>query len=68
LGFLHENVVEKSFFNTLLAENSTPLWSHHSILRSDETWLPEWSGNLGEVQHGTVRSRVPSIRRQRRPK
>jgi hypothetical protein len=25
-------------------------WSHHSILRSDETWLPEWSGNLGGVQ------------------
>jgi len=33
-----------------LAENSTPLWLHHSILRSDETWLPEWSGNLGGVQ------------------
>jgi hypothetical protein len=27
-----------------LAENSTPLWSHHSIPQSDETWLPEWSG------------------------
>src|ERR1039458_9234573 len=26
------------------AENSTALWSHHSILRSDETWLSEWSG------------------------
>jgi hypothetical protein len=34
----------------LTAENSTPLWSHHSILRSYETWLPEWSGNLGGVQ------------------
>src|ERR1019366_4151367 len=33
-----------------LAENSTALWSHQSILRSDETWLPEWSGNLGGVQ------------------
>jgi hypothetical protein len=33
-----------------LAENSTAPWSHHSILRSDETWLPEWSGNLGGVQ------------------
>jgi hypothetical protein len=40
-----------------LAENSTPLWSHHSILRSDETWLPEWSGNLGGVQRCAVRSR-----------
>ena len=29
-------------FATRLAENSTLLWSHHSILRSDETWLPEW--------------------------
>jgi hypothetical protein len=37
-------------FAAHLAENSTPLWSHHSILRSDETWLPEWSGNLGGVQ------------------
>jgi len=37
-------------FAAYLAENSTPLWSHHSILRSDETWLPEWSGNLGGVQ------------------
>jgi hypothetical protein len=33
-----------------LAENSTALWSHHSIPRSDEIWLPEWSGNLGGVQ------------------
>jgi hypothetical protein len=37
-------------FAAQLAENSTPLWSHQSILRSDETWLPEWSGNLGGVQ------------------
>jgi hypothetical protein len=37
-------------FGARLAENSTPLWSHQSILRSDETWLPEWSGNLGGVQ------------------
>ena len=37
-------------FAAHLAENSTPLWSHHSILRSDETWLPERSGNLGGVQ------------------
>jgi hypothetical protein len=29
-----------------LAENSTPLLSHHTILRSDETWLPEWSSNV----------------------
>jgi integrase len=33
-----------------LAENSTPLWSHHSIPRRDETWLPEWSGKLGGVE------------------
>jgi hypothetical protein len=33
-----------------LAENSTPLWSHHTILLSDETWLPEWGGKLGGVQ------------------
>src|ERR1019366_37201 len=25
--------------------------------RSDETWLPEWSGNLGGVQRCAVRSR-----------
>src|ERR1017187_1312667 len=40
-----ENGVE---FAARLAENSTPLWSHHTILRRDETWLPEWSGKLGE--------------------
>jgi hypothetical protein len=28
-----------------LAENSTPLRLYHSVPRSDETWLPEWSGN-----------------------
>src|ERR1035437_1991482 len=37
-------------FGALLAENSTPFWSHHLIRRSDETWLPEWSGNLGGVE------------------
>jgi hypothetical protein len=37
-------------FGAYLAENSTPLWSHHSIPRSDETWLPEWSGKLGGEQ------------------
>jgi hypothetical protein len=37
-------------FAACLAEKPTALWSHHSILRSDETWLPEWSGNLGGVQ------------------
>jgi hypothetical protein len=36
-------------FVARLAENATPLWSHHSILRRDETWLPEWSGKLGGV-------------------
>ncbi len=40
-----------------LAEKPTPLWSHHFILRSDETWLPEWSGKLGGVQRCAVRSR-----------
>src|ERR1017187_2588577 len=49
-----ENGVE---FAARLAENSTPLWSHHSILRSDETWLPEWSGKLGGVELCAVRSR-----------
>src|ERR1035437_5759840 len=44
-------------FGALLAENSTPLWSHHSIPRRDETWLPEWSGNLGGVERCAVRSR-----------
>jgi hypothetical protein len=37
-------------FAAHLAENSTALWSHHLIRRSDETWLPEWSGKLGVVQ------------------
>src|ERR1039458_2861151 len=37
-------------FAAHLAENSTALWSRHSTLRSDETWLPEWSGNPGRVQ------------------
>jgi hypothetical protein len=41
---------ERRSVRSHLAENSTPLWSHHSIPRSDETWLPEWSGNLGGVQ------------------
>jgi hypothetical protein len=40
-----------------LVENSTLLWSHHTILRSDETWLSEWSGKLGGVQRCAVRSR-----------
>jgi len=31
-----------------LAENSTPLWSHHFIFGSDETWLPERSAGLCE--------------------
>ena len=39
------------------AEKPTALWSHHSILRSDETWLPEWSGKLGGVERCAVRSR-----------
>jgi len=37
-------------FGACLAENSTPFWSHHSIPRRDETWLPEWSGKLGGVE------------------
>jgi hypothetical protein len=36
---------------------ATALWSCQSILVSDETWLPEWSGNLGGVQLCAVRSR-----------
>ena len=30
------------------------LWSRYSILWSDETWLPEWSGNLGGVEQFAV--------------
>jgi len=44
-------------FGVARAEKPTPLWSHHSILRSDETWLPEWSGKLGGVKRCAVRSR-----------
>ena len=44
-------------FGVAGAEKPTALWSHHSILRSDETWLPEWSGNLGGVKQCAVRSR-----------
>src|ERR1022692_1949122 len=36
---------------------ATVLWSCQSIVRSDETWLPEWSGKLGGVQRCAVRSR-----------
>jgi len=35
-------------FAASLAENSTALWSHHSFLRSDGTWLSEWSDGMGE--------------------
>jgi hypothetical protein len=28
---------------------ATALWSCQSVLRGDEIWLPEWSGNLGGV-------------------
>jgi hypothetical protein len=45
-------------FAALLAENSTPLWSHHSVPRRDGTWLPEWSGNLGGVERCAVRSHL----------
>src|SRR5208282_4486609 len=41
---------DRKGFSDNLAENSTPLWPHHSIPGSDETWLPEGSGNLGGVQ------------------
>jgi len=37
-------------FAAHLAENSMLLWSHHSNSAECETWLPEWSGNLGGVQ------------------
>jgi hypothetical protein len=36
---------------------ATVLWSRHPILRSDETWLPEWSSKLGVEQQCAVRSR-----------
>ena len=44
-------------FGVAGAEKPTALWSHHSILRSDETWLPEWSGKLGGVERCAVWSR-----------
>jgi hypothetical protein len=36
-------------FGVAGAEKPTPLWSRYSILLSDESWLPEWSGKLGGV-------------------
>jgi hypothetical protein len=48
---------ERRWVRSPLAENSTSLWSHHIIPKSDETWLPEWSGKLGGVQRCAVRSR-----------
>ena len=47
-------------FGVAGAEKPTALWSHYSILRSDETWLPEWSGKLGGVKRCAVRSRRAS--------
>jgi hypothetical protein len=44
-------------FGVAGAEKPTALWSHHSILGSDETWLPEWSGKPGGVELCAVRSR-----------
>jgi hypothetical protein len=32
-----------------LAENSTPRWSHQTILRGDETWLPGLGQPLSEA-------------------
>jgi hypothetical protein len=37
----YENTVKGQF---------NALWLCYSILRSDEIWLPEWSGTLGGVQ------------------
>ena len=37
-------------FGVAGAEKPTVLWSHQSIPRSHETWLPEWSGKMGEVE------------------
>jgi len=44
-------------FGVAEAEKPTVLWSHYLILRSDETWLPEWSGKLGGVERCGVRPR-----------
>ena len=44
-------------FGVAGAEKPTALWSDHSILVSDETWLPEWSGKLGGVEQCAVWSR-----------
>jgi hypothetical protein len=45
-------------FGAYMAENSTTLWSHHLISRSDETWQPEWSGKQGGVERCAVRSHL----------
>ena len=44
-------------FGVAGAEKPTLLWSHQSVLRSDETWLTEWSGKLGGVERCAVRLR-----------
>jgi len=53
LSLVHQPVCDEGgvgFVARRLAENPTLLWSHHIILRSDETWLPELSGILDGVQ------------------
>jgi hypothetical protein len=39
-------------FGVAGAEKPTALWSHHSILRSDETWLPERSDDGNKLCAG----------------
>src|ERR1035437_2234851 len=57
-GFLLGRCDERGVgFAACLAEKPTALWSCHSMLWSDETWLPEWSGKLGGVEWCAVRSR-----------
>jgi hypothetical protein len=41
---------ERCWVRSAFGGESTPLWSHHPVPGSDETWLPEWSGNLGGEQ------------------
>jgi len=48
---------ERRWVRSLFSKNSTALWSHHTILLSDETWLSEWSDGMGERSDGAVRSR-----------
>ena len=40
-----------------------PLWSHHSILPSDVTWLPKWSGKPRTLPMLTPVARSKNLQR-----